>query len=126
MNLYKIACTLQGGTFVNSELMNRVIEAYRKNPTQDNIIVSDYISKIVKEYCPEVRKVVADIITKGWPLPAICSSIEYIDCYRSMRLPTPVIQLVKDCIAENGFERLDIPGIFFGDWKNPNDIVEYK
>lgn len=126
LNLFKIACTLQGGTFVNSNIMFRVIDAFRTRNVTDNIIVNEYFSKIVKEYCPYVRTLICQIIEKGWPLPALCSIVEYIDCYRCRRLPTPTIQIIKDCIAENGFERIDSAGIFYGDWDSPHDTVTSK
>ena len=124
LDLYKIACALQGGTFVHSEIMYRVMDAFKGGSKTENILVNDYFSRIINEYCPVVRSTVVKIIEKGWPLPALLSTIEYIDCYRSRRLATPIIQIIKDCIAENGYERIDESGIFYGEWDNPNDIVK--
>ena len=126
MDILAVACTLQGGTFIQSDILFRIIEAYSAKSKPDNILLSDYFSGIVNEYCPDVRKIAALCVNQGYPLPAISSILQYIDCYRCRRLPTVSIQLIRDCIAENGFERLDGPGVFYGDWNSPDEIVSQK
>lgn len=126
LDMIAIACTLQGGTFVQSNLIFRLIEAYSAKSKPDNILASDYFSGIVNEYCSDVRKIAVLCVNQGYPLPAISSILQYIDCYRCRRLPTVSIQLIRDCIAENGFERLDGPGIFYGDWNSPDEVVSQK
>ncbi len=126
LDMLSIACALQGGTFIQSDVMFRVIEAYSEKAKLDNILMTDYFAKKVNEYCPDVRKISSLCINQGFPLPVITSILQYIDCYRCRRLPTTSIQLIRDCIAENGFERLDGPGIFYGDWNSPDEIVSQK
>ena len=126
LDMLAIACTLQGGTFIQSDVIFRIIEAYSGKSKPDNILISDYFSGVVNDYCGDVRKIAALCVKQGYPLPAISSILQYIDCYRCRRLPTVSIQLIRDCIAENGFERLDGPGVFYGDWNSPDEIVSQK
>ena len=126
LDMVAIACTLQGGTFIQSDVLYRVIEAYRGHSRPDNILVADYFSGVVNEYCPDVRKIISLCVRQGYPLPAFSSILQYIDCYRCRRLPTVSIQLIRDCIAANGFERLDGPGTFYGDWNSSDEIISQK
>lgn len=126
LDMLSIACTLQGGTFIQSDVIFRMIEAYSKKSKPDNILITDYFSGIINEYSPDVRKIAVMCVKQGYPLPAISSILQYIDCYRCRRLPTVSELLIRDCIAENGFERLDGPGIFYGDWNDPDETVKKK
>lgn len=126
LDLFTIACALQGGTFIQSDLMYRIMDAYKDSPHIENILMHDYFSGILNEYDADVRATVSYCIGQGLPVPAMLSILQYIDCYRCTRLPTASIQLIRDCVTGSGFERLDGQGLFFGNWDNPTEIVTQK
>lgn len=126
LDLFTIACALQGGTFIQSDLLYRVMAAYKDSPNIENILMHDYFSGIFNEYDTDVRETVSFCVAQGLPVPAMISILQYIDCYRCTRLPTTTIQLMRDCVTGSGFERLDGQGLFFGNWENPTEIVTQK
>lgn len=90
----------------------------------ENIIFDAYFKGILESYLPDLRKVVSYAILNGIPIAALTSTISYVDNYRCDSLPTGLIQLVRDYMGINGYERNDRPGEFKTDWNDP--CVEIK
>jgi 6-phosphogluconate dehydrogenase len=65
---------------------------------------------------PGWRRVVADAVAAGLPVPALGSALAYLDAYRTGRLWADVIQAQRDYFGAHGFERIDRPGKFHDDW----------
>jgi 6-phosphogluconate dehydrogenase len=63
------------------------------------------------------RRVVAQGLQSGVPLPAMTASLAFFDGMRSLRLPQCLIQAQRDYFGAHGFARIDLPGVHHGSWK---------
>ncbi len=60
------------------------------------------------------RRVVAEAVRGGIPVPAFSASLAFYDGYRSERLPANLIQAQRDYFGAHTYERVDQPrGTFF-------------
>ena len=126
LNLSKIAACFYGGTFIQSYILLRTMNALENSNVADNLMLSEQFSSTVKEYSDDVRELICGITNNGWPLNALKSVTTYIDTIRCRRLPTPPIQMMRDCISENGFERVDDSGVFYGNWNEGEEVNSSK
>ena len=60
------------------------------------------------------RRVVAEAVAHGIPVPAFSSALAYYDGYRHARLPANILQAQRDYFGAHTYERVDKPrGEFF-------------
>ena len=126
LNYAHIAACLYGGTFVQSAVLLKAMSAFETQGKAESLMLCEPFGSLVKDYFPEVRSLSGYIIKNGWPCNAINSIIGYVDAVRYRRLPTAPVQLLRDCIADTGFERIDDTGIFYGDWSDINTVETKK
>ena len=79
-----------------------------------NLLLDPYFHEAVESRQDGWRKVCAEAIMNGIPVPAFASALSYFDGYRSERLPANVLQAQRDYFGAHTYERLDSPrGEFF-------------
>ena len=55
------------------------------------------------------RRVVAQAMLAGVPVPAMSASLAFFDAFRSARLPADLLQAQRDFFGAHTYERLDRP-----------------
>src|SRR6188508_1839256 len=114
LNLSDIATIWRGGCIIRAKFLNRIVEAYRRNPALQNLLLDRYFTRAIKKAQPKWRLVVSTAIKFGIPVPAFSASLAYYDSYRSARLPANLLQAQRDFFGAHTYERLDKPeGEFF-------------
>ena len=123
LNLGEIAKIWRGGCIIRASFLNRITEAYDRNPQLENLMLDDYFNDILKKSQSNWREIVVMAIKLGIPAPAFTASLGYYDGYRSDRLPANLLQAQRDFFGAHTYERLDKPrGEFFHtDWP---DVIE--
>ena len=112
-----IAKIFRGGCIIRARFLNRIAEAYTKNPKLDNLLLDDYFLKIADDALFALREVNAIAIMNGVPTPAFSSAINYYDAYRSDSLSTNLVQAQRDYFGAHTYERLDRDGSYhFESW----------
>jgi 6-phosphogluconate dehydrogenase len=112
-----ISKIFRGGCIIRAQFLNRIAEAYDKNPKLENLLLDDYFMNIVQEGLSALREVNAIAILSGIPVPALNSAISYYDAYRSSSLSTNLVQAQRDYFGAHTYERLDRNGSFhFESW----------
>jgi 6-phosphogluconate dehydrogenase len=112
-----IAKIFRGGCIIRARFLNRIAEAYTKNPKLDNLLLDDYFLKIAEDSLFALREVNAIAIMNGVPAPAFSSAINYYDAYRSDSLSTNLVQAQRDYFGAHTYERLDREGSYhFESW----------
>ena len=112
-----IAKIFRGGCIIRARFLNRIAEAYTKNPKLDNLLLDDYFLKIADDALFALREVNAIAIMNGVPAPAFSSAINYYDAYRSDSLSTNLVQAQRDYFGAHTYERLDRDGSYhFESW----------
>ncbi|EMM0060190.1 NADP-dependent phosphogluconate dehydrogenase [Enterococcus faecium] len=109
----KIWCA---GCIIRARFLQKITDAYDKNPEIENLLLDDYFVEITKKYQQSVRDVVALAVQAGVPVPTFSSAIAYFDSYRAERLPANIIQAQRDYFGAHTYERVDKEGIFHYSW----------
>lgn len=111
-----IARIWRAGCIIRAQFLQKITDAYEKNPKLANLLLDAYFLEITKKYQQSVREVVALAVQAGVPVPTFSSAIAYFDSYRSERLPANLIQAQRDYFGAHTYERTDQPGIFHYSW----------
>ncbi|MGV3623303.1 MAG: NADP-dependent phosphogluconate dehydrogenase [Archangium sp.] len=113
-----IAQIFRGGCIIRARFLQKITEAYGRDPQLQNLLLDSYFAGAVKTAEKGWRKVVAACALEGIPAPAFASALSYFDGYRSEKLPANIIQAQRDFFGAHTFERVDQPrGKFFHvDW----------
>ena len=124
----EIAQIWRGGCIIRAAFLQKITEAYARNPTLANLLLDPYFNSTVKKAQANWRKVVSLAAECGVAAPTFSSALSYYDGYRSARLPANLLQAQRDYFGAHTYERLDQPrGKFFHlDWpapKRPQAVV---
>ncbi|UCD29295.1 MAG: NADP-dependent phosphogluconate dehydrogenase, partial [Planctomycetota bacterium] len=112
----EIAMIWRGGCIIRAHFLNRIKQAYDRNPDLANLLLDPYFKEIIESNQSNWRKVVAAAAELGIPVPAFSSALAYYDSYRSERLPANLLQAQRDYFGAHTYERIDKEGIFHSSW----------
>ena len=115
-NLSDIATIWRGGCIIRAKFLNRIVEAYQRNPTLHNLLLDRYFTKIIRKTQRNWRVAVSTAIKHGVAVPAFSASLAYFDSYRQPRLPANLLQAQRDFFGAHTYERVDKPGVFHTEW----------
>jgi 6-phosphogluconate dehydrogenase len=117
----EIARIWRGGCIIRAVFLQKITEAYRRNPELANLLLDPYFKEAIDRAQTNWRKVVAMAAQHGVPTPTFAASLAYYDGYRSGRLPQNLLQAQRDYFGAHTYERVDQPrGQFFHiDWPDP-------
>jgi len=114
LNLGEITAIWRGGCIIRARFLNRITEAFVRQPDLPNLLLDEELGQAVSERLPAWRHVVQTAVGLGIPAPAFSVSLAYYDAYRSGRLPANLIQAQRDFFGAHTYERVDKPrGEFF-------------
>ncbi|HKT94226.1 MAG TPA: NADP-dependent phosphogluconate dehydrogenase, partial [Paraburkholderia sp.] len=111
-----IAKIFRAGCIIRARFLQKIMDAYAKNPQLDNLLLDPYFRDIAANYQSALRDVVVQAVSAGVPVPAFSSAVAYFDGYRSERVPANLVQAQRDFFGAHTFERIDKPGSFHADW----------
>ncbi len=112
----EIATIWRGGCIIRARFLDRIKEAFDRQPDLPNLLLAPYFTDAVKNGQDGWRRVVAEAARLGIPTPAFSSSLAYYDGYRRERLPANLIQAQRDLFGAHTYERTDKPGAFHTQW----------
>ncbi len=116
MNLAKVAAIWRGGCIIRARLLDTVREAFAREPHLTNLLMAPGFRDDMAGAADGWRRLMGVATGHGMPLPAMVATQAYYEAYRSPRLWANVIQAQRDRFGAHGFERVDRPGKFHGDW----------
>jgi 6-phosphogluconate dehydrogenase len=127
LNFGDIATIWRGGCIIRAKFLNRIKEAYERDPKLHNLLLDQYFTGIIGRTQDNWRIAVATAVTHGVAVPAFSASLGYFDSYRSARLPSNLLQAQRDFFGAHTYERVDKPGVFHTEWmesdKEPTEKV---
>ncbi|OJF94315.1 NADP-dependent phosphogluconate dehydrogenase [Alkalibacterium sp. 20] len=112
----EIAKIFRAGCIIRARFLQKITEAYEREPELKNLVLDEYFLDIAGRYQQSVRDLVGLAVQAGVPVPAFSSAIAYYDSYRSERLPANIIQAQRDYFGAHTYERVDKEGTFHFDW----------
>lgn len=118
LNYGRIALMWRGGCIIRADFLEKIKEAYDRNPSLNNLLLDPYFENQVESAQGAWRRVVAKAVRLGIPVPAMSSALAFFDGYRRERLPANLLQAQRDYFGAHTYERVDAPrGQFFHtDW----------
>lgn len=111
-----IAMIWRGGCIIRAQFLQKIKEAFDRDPQLANLMLDPYFKEIVENYQSALRKVVSIAIEHGIAVPTFASAIAYYDSYRSEDLPANLIQAQRDYFGAHTYERKDKEGTFHTEW----------
>jgi len=121
LNFGEIAQIWRGGCIIRAAFLQKITEAFARDPNLANLLLDPYFNKTFKKAQDNWRKVIALAAECGVAAPTFSSALSYYDSYRSARLPANLLQGQRDYFGAHTYERTDQPrGKFFHlDWPEP-------
>ncbi len=111
-----IAMIFRGGCIIRAAFLQKIKEAYDRDPELDNLLLDPYFKNIVEGYQGALRKTISLAVEQGIPVPCFSSALAYFDSYRTATLPANLIQAQRDYFGAHTYERTDKEGIFHTEW----------
>lgn len=116
LDLGTIAKIFRAGCIIRARFLQKITDAYAKDPALANLLLDPYFKDIAANYQTALRDVAVAAVKAGVPVPAFASAVAYFDSYRSERLPANLVQAQRDFFGAHTFERTDQPGSFHANW----------
>ncbi len=114
LNFEDIASIWRGGCIIRARFLNRITEAYKKDPALKNLVLDPFFAEVLQRTQANWRKAVQTAIEYGIATPAFSSALSYFDSYRTASLPANLLQAQRDYFGAHTYERIDKPrGEFF-------------
>jgi 6-phosphogluconate dehydrogenase len=117
LNLGEVAAIWRAGCIIRARFLNRITEAFVRQPDLPNLLLDEQLGQAVVERLPAWRHVVQTAVGMGIPAPAFSESLAYYDSYRNERLPANLIQAQRDYFGAHTYERVDKAGTFHSSWE---------
>nr|WP_300147437.1 NADP-dependent phosphogluconate dehydrogenase [Propionicimonas sp.] len=114
----------RGGCIIRARFLNRITEAYERDPQLALLLADPYFTDAVTAGLPAWRRVVAQAALAGIPAPAFASSLAYYDGLRAERSSAALIQGQRDLFGAHTYRRVDRPGTFHTLWSGDHTEVE--
>jgi 6-phosphogluconate dehydrogenase len=111
-----IAMIFRGGCIIRAQFLQKIKEAYDRDPELPNLLLDPYFKEIVENYQEALREIISIAVMRGIPVPAFSSALAYYDSYRMETLPANLIQAQRDYFGAHTYERVDKEGIFHTEW----------
>ena len=111
-----IATIWRGGCIIRAKFLNRIKEAFDRNPQLENLMLDPFFTDVLAKTQANWRLAVSIAIQAGVAVPAFAASLSYFDSYRQERLPANLLQAQRDYFGAHTYERIDKPGTFHTEW----------
>ena len=113
----KIAAIFRAGCIIQAEFLNKITEAYQRQPQLANLMLDEFFMKKIQGNLPSLRRIVSLAIANGVPVPALANAITYIDSFRAQQLGANIIQAQRDYFGAHTYKRIDREGAFHHEWQ---------
>jgi 6-phosphogluconate dehydrogenase len=111
-----IALLWRGGCIIRAVFLNRITDAFCRNPDLPNLLLDDGFKADVASRQASLRFVVQTAVGLGIPCLAFSSALAYLDAYRTERLPANLTQAQRDYFGAHTYRRIDKDGVFHTEW----------
>lgn len=107
LNYGGIALMWRGGCIIRSVFLGKIKEAFDSNPSLSNLLLDPYFKDVMDRAQAGWRRVCAQALTNGIPVPAMTAALSYYDGYRCADLPANLLQAQRDYFGAHTYERKD-------------------
>jgi 6-phosphogluconate dehydrogenase len=104
-----IALLWRGGCIIRAAFLERIKEAFDKNPQLDNLLLDPYFTAATAKAQDAWRQAVTIAAQAGLPAVEFSNALAYYDALRRERLPANLLQAQRDYFGAHTYERIDRP-----------------
>ncbi|MGB9860859.1 MAG: NADP-dependent phosphogluconate dehydrogenase [Candidatus Bipolaricaulaceae bacterium] len=115
--LAEVARVWTAGCIIRARMLSEMRRAFLHHPDLPFLLLAEPFPRLWEEGHPSLRRVVCAAHRAGIPVPAMSSALNFLDAYRTGRLPANLIQAQRDYFGAHTYERLDKPGKFHTHWE---------
>jgi 6-phosphogluconate dehydrogenase len=119
-----VAKIWRAGCIIRAKFLNRIVEAYERNPELPTLLADEYFAEVVADGEAAWRRVVSTAALSGVPAPGFSSALSYYDSLSADRLPAALIQGQRDFFGAHTYGRIDKPGTFHTLWSGDRTEIE--
>ena len=105
----ELARIWKGGCIIRARLLDDVQQTFTDQPGLTHLFFGEAFADLAKRHTAALRQVVQVAARGGIPVPALNSSLAYLDALRTRRLPQSMTQAQRDAFGAHTFRRLDDP-----------------
>ena len=116
LNYGDCALLWRGGCIIRAQFLDRIKEAFDKEPNLENLLLFPYFKEIIDKSQAAWRRVLIAATQLGVPAPAFSTALAYYDSYRRERLPANLLQAQRDYFGAHTYQRVDRSGTFHSEW----------
>jgi 6-phosphogluconate dehydrogenase len=111
-----IAMIFRGGCIIRAQFLQKIKEAYDREPGLKNLLLDPYFKEIVESYQDATREIISVAVKNGIPVPCFSAALSYYDSYRTETLPANLLQAQRDYFGAHTYQRVDKEGTFHTNW----------
>ena len=111
-----IAMIFRGGCIIRAQFLQKIKDAYDRDPNLKNLLLDPYFKEIVESYQDALREIIGTAVRQGIPVPCFSAALAYYDSYRTEVLPANLIQAQRDYFGAHTYQRIDKEGVFHTEW----------
>ncbi|KAI0348711.1 6-phosphogluconate dehydrogenase [Trametopsis cervina] len=120
LNYAGIARMWRGGCIIKSVFLGDITSAYNNTPNLESLLFDGFFNKAIHKAQPGWRRVVAQGVIFGIPMPAFTTALSFFDGYRSEIVTANILQAQRDYFGAHTFRVL--PGKENDKLKSGEDI----
>lgn len=117
LELAEVARVWMAGCIIRAKSLTQMAQGFRDDPKLTLLFLVDPFKAVWEEGQGGLRHIVGQAHTHGIAIPAIDSAIDFVDGYRSARLPANMIQAQRDFFGAHTYKRIDKEGVFHTKWE---------
>ncbi len=113
----EVARVWMAGCIIRARTLTQMAQVFREEPDLPLVFLATPFREVWDKGQSGLRRVLAQAHASGIPIPAIDSAIDFLDAYRSARLPANMIQAQRDFFGAHTYKRIDKDGVFHTKWE---------
>ena len=117
LDLSEVARVWMAGCIVRARLLVPMGKAFQRQPDLPLLLLAEPFRSLWEKHHDSFRTIVARAHEAGIPVPAMSSALDFIDAYRTSRLPANLLQAQRDYFGAHTYQRIDRDGIFHTEWE---------
>ncbi len=116
IELAEVVRIWKGGCIIRSLMLNDIRKSYLNNKQLLNLLMDNNFYNLIIQHRTAVTNVIKIAMDNRMAMPALSSSLQYVDMFSSGRLPSNLIQAQRDYFGAHTYERVDKEGSFHTNW----------
>jgi len=113
----EVARVWMAGCIIRAKLLVPIRQAFRERSDLPMLFLLQPFLAFLKEHHVGLRWVIAKAHDHGIPVPIMDSALDFLDGYRTGRLPANLLQAQRDFFGAHTYQRIDREGTFHTQWE---------